>query len=398
MKPNLIKMALILGLMSAVGPFAIDMYLPAMPAVTRDLDASVPLAQLTLMSFFISFGVAQLFYGPASDMFGRKPPIYFGLLVFAAASIGCALAPGIEWLIALRFLQGLGAAAVMSIPRAIIRDLYTGVAATRLMSTVMLVISVSPMLAPLVGSAIIVPFGWRAVFVAVTLATAASLLLALFVLPETLDKTERVPFQWRATVDAFKVLFSDPNFMGLTLIGGMGFASFFAFLATASFLYTGHYGLTPTQFSLAFALNALGFFTASQFAANLGARFGSMQVVRWSVVGFAATAATLFGIFATGVDNFALLVVMLVVANTFLGFVIPTAMVLSLEEHGPIAGTAAALGGTLQMVVGAVAIVAVSMVFNGTPVPVLASIAFCAVSAWLLSLLTLRRRRVVALG
>lgn len=396
MKRDLIRMALILGLMSAVGPFAIDMYLPSLPSVAGDLGAPVSAAQMTLMSFFVSFAISQLFYGPAADMFGRKPPIYFGLVLFAAASIGCAVAPSIEWLIAMRFLQGLGAAAVMSIPRAIIRDLYTGVEATRLMSTIMLVISVSPMLAPLFGSAIIVPFGWRAVFVALTVATAMSLALTVFALPETLHPADKVPFRLSAMLAAFRVLIRDPAFMGLTLIGGFGFASFSAFLSMASFLYTEHYGLTPVEFSFAFAANALGFFASSQFAANLGARFGSVNVVRWSVLGYAASASLLFAVFLAGVDSFALLVLVLVIGNGFMGLVIPTAMVLSLEEHGEIAGSAAALGGTLQMVLGVAVMGISSVIFNGTPLPMVAIIAACALAALLFSVVTLRGRATAA--
>lgn len=395
MKHELIKMALILGLLSCVGPFAIDMYLPALPVMAESFGAPVEAAQYTLMSFFIAFGVCQLFYGPASDMFGRKPPLYFGLVLFALASIGCALAPTIEWLIALRFVQGVGAAAVMSIPRAIIRDRYTGTKATRLMTTVMLVISISPMLAPLAGSALIGPFGWPSVFVAVTLATVASLLVAGFGLPETLQPADRVPFRFGAMLRAFRTLFSDPGYMGLTLIGGLGMASFFVFLSTSSFLYTEYYGLTSTQFSLAFALNALGFFTASQFAANLGERFGSVSVVRWAVTGFAVSASAMCALIAAGFDNFALLVAMLLLSNSFLGLVVPTSMVLSLDDHGPIAGTAAALGGALQMLLGAVAIVLVSLVFDGTPLPLVASIGVCALLALGLSLLTLRRSAAV---
>ncbi|MFC3851369.1 multidrug effflux MFS transporter [Salinispirillum marinum] len=390
MNTDMIKMALILGLLSWIGPFAIDMYLPAMPTISEDLGASVSAAQWTLMSFFMAFGLCQLFYGPASDVFGRKPPLYFGLSIFGLASLGCAFAPTIEWLIALRFLQGVGAAAVMSIPRAVIRDRYTGYEATRLMSTIMLVVAVSPMLAPLMGSAIIVPFGWRAVFLSVALATVLAMLLTGFALKETLAPADRAPFRFNAMMSAFGVLFRDSGYMGLTLIGGMGMASFFAFLATASFLYIGYYGLTPFQFSLAFALNALGFFTTSQVAANLGARFGSIAVVKWAVAGYAISACLMFIVVALGHDSFPLLVAMLVTTYAFLGLVVPTSMVLSLEEHGPIAGTAAALGGTLQLMLGALAIAVISVVFDGTPLMLTAAIALCSVVAAGLSLLTLR--------
>ena len=158
-------------------------------------------------------------------------------------------------------------------------------------------------------------------------------------------------------------------------------ASFFSFLATSSFLYMGYYGLTSIQYSLAFACNAMGFFTASQLAANLGARFGPVQVIKTAVTGFSMSAAVLFVLVYAGFDSFYLLVGLLFCTYAFLGVVLPTAMVLSLEDHGPIAGTAAALGGTLQMVTGAVAIAIVSAVFNNTPFPLACTILTCAVVA-----------------
>ncbi|GAA5524943.1 bicyclomycin resistance protein [Microbulbifer aestuariivivens] len=390
MNLGFIKMALILGLLSCVGPFAIDMYLPALPQIAASLGAPVELTQYTLMSFFIAFGVSQLFYGPAADMFGRKPPLYFGLALFAAASIGCALATSIEWLIALRFLQGIGAAAGMSIPRAVIRDCYTGTRATRLMTTVMLVISISPMLAPLVGSLVINPFGWQAVFWAVGLAAILALALAFWSLPETLAEQQRVPFRFSAMMRAFYTLFRDRGYMGLTAIGGLGMASFFIFLSTSSFIYTGHYGLSSTEFSLAFSLNAVGFFIASQFAATLGERVGQVVVVKAAITGFAISASAMFVLFSLGADSFPLLVVMLMISNAFLGLVVPTTMVLSLEAHGPIAGTAAALGGALQMLLGAVGIVVVSLFFEGKPLPLVAGIMTCALLSQCLSMMTLR--------
>ncbi|HEY8594472.1 MAG TPA: multidrug effflux MFS transporter [Devosiaceae bacterium] len=390
MDSKLLKLALILGLMSAIGPFAIDMYLPALPDVAAEFDAPVAYAQWTLMAFFVAFGVSQLFYGPASDMFGRKPPIYFGLAVFSLASIGCALAPSIEVLIALRFIQGIGAAAVMSIPRAIIRDLYTGAKATRLMSTIMLVISVSPMLAPLVGSTLIVPFGWRSVFVAVMVATAVSLALALFALPETRQRADRSPFEGRAMLRNFGTLLRDPSFMGLTFIGGLGMSAFFTFLASSSFIYMEFYGLTPTQFSLAFAINALGFFSASQFAANLTARLGAERLIRLSTFGYSLVSLALLGLFAVGAGSLPLLVGLLVLSNVFMGFIMPSSMVLALENHGPIAGAAASLGGTMQMLLGALAMVVSSLLFNGTPIPMLSVIGVCAFGALVLAIVTVR--------
>ena len=385
-----LKMALVLGSLSWIGPFAIDMYLPAMPMIADDLGASVQAAQATLTAFFVSFGLCQLLYGPASDAFGRKPPLYFGLVVFGAASIGCALAPTIEWLIAMRFAQGVGAAAVMSIPRAVVRDCYTGTEATRLMSTIMLVVAVSPMFAPLLGSAVIVPFGWRAVFLAVAMATLLGLLMTRFGLQETLPASRRTPFHFGRMLTAFGILFRDPHYMGLTMIGGMGMASFFTFLATSSFLYMDYYGLTSFQYSLAFALNAFGFFAASQMAATLGARFGALPVIRWAVGGYAISACVLFAVVMLGLGTFPVLVAGLFCTYGFLGLVLPTAMVLALEDHGPIAGTAAALGGTLQMGLGAVAMAVVGAVFNNSPVPLVSTIVACALVAVTISFVALK--------
>jgi DHA1 family bicyclomycin/chloramphenicol resistance-like MFS transporter len=392
MKSDFLKNAITLGLIVAVGPFAIDMYLPALPTIAADLNASTAATQMTLMVFFITFGVAQIAFGPISDMIGRKRPLYFGLGLFAIGGIGCGLSPTIEWLIFFRFIQGVGAAACMVVPRAVIRDLHTGIEATRLMSTIMLVFSVSPILAPLLGSAVIVPFGWRAVFVAVTIVAILAFALVAFALPETLRPQDRVRVSLGSVLSGFGTLFRDPRFLGLTFIGGLGMASFFAFLATSSFVYIDHYGLTPTEYSLAFSVNAIGFIGASQFAARLAGRYGFSRVIMTAVSAYAAIILVLFAVTAAGVDDLATLMVGLFAAFAFLGLVIPSTMVLSLEEHGPIAGMASALGGTLQFLTGAVMITIASLVFDGTSLPMVTIIAACAVGAFALAVLTLRRR------
>jgi len=388
--------AIVLGLLAAVGPFAIDMYLPALPTIAADLGATTAATQMTLMAFFIGFGASQIVYGPASDMTGRKPPLYFGLALFIVGAVGCSLSPSIGWLIGFRLLQGIGAASVMVVPRAVIRDLHTGIEATRLMSTVMLVLSVSPILAPLAGSALIVPFGWRAVFVAATVAALLAFLLVAFVLPETWPAERRVKSELKSVLAGYGVLLRDLRFLGLTFIGGLGMASFFAYLASASFVYIDHFGLTPVEFSLAFSLNAIGFIGASQFSANLGVRFGMARVVAAAIAAYAAMSVILFVVTVAGADSLAVLMAMLFLAFACLGLVIPATMVLSLEEHGPIAGMASALGGTLQMVAGGIMIVVVSLSFDGTALPMVTIIALSAIGAFVLSRLTLRRGEMAA--
>ncbi len=388
--------AIVLGLLAAIGPFAIDMYLPALPTIATDLKASTAATQMTLMAFFIAFGVCQIVYGPLSDMVGRKPPIYFGLGIFALGSVGCALASSIESLIAFRVLQGVGASAAMVIPRAIIRDLHTGTEATRLMSLVMLVFSVAPILAPLTGSALIVPFGWRAVFVAVTVVTVLTFVLFAVSLPETNAKENRVKVSAANLLAGFGTLVRDGRFLGLTFIGAFGMSSFFTFLASSSFIYIDHFGLTPTTYSLAFSVNAVGFIGASQFAATLGERFGMARVVTAAVAAYATAAVILFAVTASGVDSLPVLMILLFCSFAFLGLVIPSTMVLALEEHGPIAGMASALGGTLQMVTGGIVIVLTSVFFNGTALPMVATIMICSLIALTLAIATLRPRALSA--
>ena len=393
--PSFARNAIVLGLLAAIGPFAIDMYLPALPTISSDLHATTAATQMTLMAFFIAIGFCQIIYGPLSDIFGRKPPLYFGIVLYAVAAIGCALSTSIEMLIAFRFMQGIGAAATMVIPRAIIRDLHRGVEATRLMSLVMLVFSVSPILAPLTGSAFIVPFGWRAVFYAVTIAAAFAFALVMLALPETRTVEKRVSGGFSSVMKGYGFLLRDKKFLGLVFIGGFGMSSFFSFLASSSFIYIEHFGLTPTQYSLAFSINAIGFIGASQFAATLATRFSLPRVIATAVTFYLVFALILLGVTLAGVNSLAVLMGLLFCAFACLGLVVPSAMVLSLEEHGPIAGMASALGGTLQMLTGAGMIVIVSLFFNGTPLPMVTAIAFCACVAFALSRLTLKGPYIV---
>lgn len=390
---SLLRPALVLGLLSCVGPFAIDMYLPAMPQIGAALGTSVPAMQTTITAYFIAFGLAQLIYGPWADQAGRKPPLYAGLAIFLVGSVICTLAPTIDWLIAGRFVQGLGGAALMVVPRAIIRDMHTGHAATRLMAAVMLVISVSPMLAPLVGAGLMQVTGWRGIFASLLIAGVLSLAMLTFVQPETLRPEQRQPFDLAAARREAARLLGDRVFMGLTFLGGFGMASFFVFIASASFVYTQAFGLSPTGFSLAFAVNALGFFAASQAAGGLGLRFGARRVIGLATLGFAGFTLALLILGLMGMATLGVCIGGLFLANACLGLIIPTTMVMALEEHGDIAGLASSLGGTLQMLAGGVMIAATGPFFDGTVVPMLAAIAVCGGMALILSRLALGARQ-----
>jgi DHA1 family bicyclomycin/chloramphenicol resistance-like MFS transporter len=392
MRASFIKTAVILGLVTAVGPFAIDMYLPALPAIAEGLGTGIAGVQTSLTAFFLSFGLFQAIYGPVSDVIGRKAPLYFGLGLFVAGSIGCALAPNIETLILFRFIQGIGASAGMVLPLSIVRDLHTGAEATRLMSLIMLVFSVSPILAPLFGSIVVEAFGWRAIFVAISAAGLASLAVVGFGLKETRPPEERIESGIGVVATNYLALLRDGKFLGLTFIGGLGMGSFFAFLASSSFVYIEHFGVTPTVFSMLFSVNAIAFIGVAQSAGFFIERFGLDSVVRTAVAGYVVMALLLFGLTVAGVDSLPVIVVSLFVGFGFLGLVIPSTAVLALEDYGPTAGTAAALMGTLRFAAGAVAIALASAFFDGTPLPMITMIAACAVGAFVLSRVTLSGR------
>jgi DHA1 family bicyclomycin/chloramphenicol resistance-like MFS transporter len=387
------RSAIVLGLLAVVGPFAIDLYLPAMPQIVQALNTDDAAVHMTFTVYFIAFGVAQLIYGPLADRFGRKLPVFIGLVVFIIGSILCATAVDVSALTLGRFVQALGAAAPMVIVRAVVRDLHTGTEATRLMALVMLVISISPMLAPLTGSAIIQFGSWRLIFAVLAVIAAAAVVLMATQLPETLPPERRGRIDPTAMIRSAIYLLRDGKFMGLTLIGGFSLASFFVFIAAAPLVYMTQYHLTPTTFSLIFALNAVGFFASSQFAASLGQRYGMARVALLATSGFAAANTLLFVLVWSGIDDLPVLMALFFIGNTCLGQVIAPTMVMALEEHGEHAGMASSLGGTFQMVAGGVMILLCSPFFDRTALPLVGAVTACALTAFVIAVLTLRPAR-----
>ena len=348
----LLRPALVLGLMSLIGPFAMDMFLPAMPQIAADLASSPQMVQGTITFYLAAFGAAQLIWGPMADQMGRKPPLYAALAIFALGSVLAIFAPTAPMLIAARMVQGLGAAALMVIPRAIVRDISRGADATRLMALMMLVFSVSPMLAPLTGAGLSALFGWRAVFAALLIATLLALVLLHFAQEETHPTAARIRATPAGMWAGAQLVLRDRAFVVLTGLGAAGMTSFFLFLAAAPFVYTGFYGLSETQFALAFAANAVAFIGAGQLAGRLGARFGAISVMRGAAALFALATAALFGLTILGAAPLAAFIGLLALGNAGLGLIIPTSMVMALEDQGEHAGLASSIGGTFQMLLG----------------------------------------------
>ena len=389
MKNNFVRTAVVLGLLSVIGPFAIDMYLPGLPSIGSALQASAAEVQMSLMVFIMAVSLSQLFYGPLSDIIGRKTPLYWGLALFAIASAGCALATNVETLIAFRILQGLGACAAMVMPRAIVRDLFHGPDALRMMGMLILVFSVSPILAPLFGSFVVAAMGWRAIFWVMSVAAVLGLVVTRLQLQETRTPAAREGSSWRSAVSDYADLLRDWHFLGLAVITGFSFGAFIVYLGNSSFVLIGHYGLSPMQYSLCFSLNAFAFVASTQLNGWLGARYSMIRVLRFAVAGLAAVMLALFALFAAGVDSLTVMIALLFVGYAFMGPIMPNATVMALEHHGPRAGTASALLGTVQMLVSAGVMGLTSYFADGTALPMLGGIAATALCGFIVAFLFL---------
>jgi MFS transporter, DHA1 family, multidrug resistance protein len=260
-----------------------------------------------------------------------------------------------------------------------------------MMSTIMIVIAISPLLAPLSGAGLLAIGDWRLVFWALLVAASLSFFLIHYAVPETLTDANRQRFDLATTLRGTRTLLADRGFMVMTFLAGFAFASFFVFIASASFVYTQEFGLSPTEFSFAFAINAIGFFAASQFAATLSQRIGTLRMIALATMGFAVATFTGFGLGLLGLASLPVTVAMLFIGNMFLGVILPTAQVQALEAHGEIAGLASSLGGTMQMVAAGLLVAAAGPFLDGTVVPMLGAIALCGLIALVLSLMIPRQ-------
>ncbi len=398
MKSSTLYYALILGFLSAVGVSALDIYLPSLPSIAKDFHTGGSTLQLSLTSYFIAMAIAQIVYGSVSDMYGRRPPLIAGMTIYVIGAVGCALAPSVHALIAFRFIQGLGAGAGAVIARAIVRDLHTGPEAARLMSLLMLVFSISPLLAPLAGSFIVSVATWRDIFWVLTAFGFLGVFLVTFVLNETRTKEKRLETSLSGALRNYGLLLIDPYFMGIVGIAAFGMSSYMVYVSNSSFVIIEHFGLTPSAYGVMFALNAIPFFVFSQMNARLARRYGLRRVVRTAALLYSSMMVLLLVTRLAGIDNFAVMTVLLLAGYGFLGLIVPSSAVLALEAHGRIAGTASALMGTLQFVAASAVTALVSLFFDGTSLPMIAGIGLCSMMVVMFSLLTLRpvARTIVA--
>jgi DHA1 family bicyclomycin/chloramphenicol resistance-like MFS transporter len=391
------RIAPILGSLGALATLAIDMYLPGMPRIAADLHAGEGAVQFSLMTFFAGLMIGQLFCGPLSDRIGRKPTIYAGLALFVAAALGCASAATPEQLIAWRFVQGLGGSVGMAISMAIIRDLYTGHAAARLMGLMMMALSVAPVIAPLLGTAILAFAPWPALFVLLAIVGAGCALLVATVLPETRPPALRTATRPADVARNYLHLIVSRRYIAYVGVMAVAQAGFFAYLAGSSFVFISVHGLTPAAYSLIFAMNAVGLTAGAQLAPRLMHRFAPQTIVRAALAVYAAAAVILALLELGGGAGIVALAALLFVAITALAFVMPLNSMMALESYGAISGTAAALMGTIQFAAGTLASLIVGLTADGTALPMVLTIAVSGIAACLLAFGVFPRARVFEL-
>lgn len=354
MQSSQVRLTLLLGALTAFAPLSIDIYLPAFPALATYFQADATGIQLTLSAFFIGLAAGQVLYGPASDRFGRKRPLYFGLALFIVASIGCALATSLDALIVWRFLQAIGGCAGMVISRAVVRDCYDAQGSAKVYSQLMLVMGVAPIVAPALGAQVMAWLGWSSLFWSLALFGAICAVAAIATLPETLKPADRHGGGIGHTLKGFAALFRDRQFLGLALVGGFASALLFAYIAGSPFVFISRLGLTPDHFGWLFGANAVGLIGASQLNHRLLGRRSLRQVLRWAVTAevVAVLALLAAAILAPGLVTVG---VPLFVCLALLGFIMPNAGAAAMAAAGRQAGSASALLGTIQFSLGAVA-------------------------------------------
>ncbi len=345
-----LRRILTLGALTAFAPMSIDMYLPGFTALQHDLHTSPEAVQRTLVVFFLGLALGQAVWGPVSDRYGRRRPLFAGIALYIVASAGCALAGSIDALLLWRGLQALGGCAGIVIARSMVRDLYAPVDAARVFSRLTLVLGAAPILAPLVGAALVQTWGWRAIFV-LLMAFGALCLAAALRLPESLPAKSRSNPSHHPVRNALHIyleLLRDRRFIGYALSGALGQSAMFAYIAGAPFVFMQVFGFRPAQFGWVFGANALGLIAASQLNHALLARHGSAVLLRRALRSLALWSGVMLVLAAAGIGGAWGVALPLFVALSSLGFSFPNATALALAHQTGRVGSAAALAGSLQ--------------------------------------------------
>lgn len=386
MNPRII---LILGALSAFAPLAIDFYLPGFPAMAIAFGTDEKHVQLTLAAYFLGLSIGQLLYGPAADRFGRRKPLLVGVSLFSLASLACAFAPNLEWLIAARFVQALGGCAGMVVSRAIVSDTCDAIGSAKVFSQLMLVMGLAPILAPMLGGVMVNAYGWQSIFLALTLFSGACLIAVTRGLPESLSVDRRAPLS--GALKQYFSLLGDRVFIGYALSGGIAMAGMFSYIAGSPFVFIKLYGVPAEHYGWLFGMNAAGFILVAQVNARLLRRFGPAWLLSRGILVYLAAALTVLCISLFRTEQLWPLLVPLFVCLASLGCIIPNASACAMNGQGRRAGSASALLGCLQFSVAAGASSLVGVLHDGTATPMTLVISLCAAVAVTVSIYTARQ-------
>ncbi len=356
---------ILLGALTALGPFTIDLYLPAFPLLREDFHTTDAAIQLTLTGTMIGFALGQLVIGPLSDKVGRRVPLLAVTALHVLASVAAAFAPTLELLAVARVLMGVGAAAGGVVAMAIVRDLFGGRRLVVMLSRLSLVSGVAPVVAPLIGSALLAVMPWRGIFVVLAVYGLVMLVSAIALVPETLPPARRSERGTTTVWQRYRSVFSDRVFIGVLIIGTMTFSGVFSYLSSSSFLFQESYGFDAQQYGLLFAANSLGLVVGVQTAARLAARYGPQWVLAFSTAVLVAAAIAIIVADQAGLGLWGT-VVPLFVFMTACGFTFPCVQVLALDRHGKAAGTAASILGAANFGVAGLISPAVGLISRGT--------------------------------
>jgi len=361
MKQNNFLIILILGALETVTPFSIDMYLPSFSEIAADLGTNTARVALSLSSYFVAMAIGQIFYGPFLDRFGRKKPIYIGLVIYILASVGCISSRSVEWLIIYRFIQALGGSVASVAAVAMVHDFFPAKEGAKVFSLMMLILGSSPLLAPSVGGFVTAAFGWHAVFIIMASLVFIILLVTMFLLPEGHQPDPSISLKIKPIILNFVAIFKEPQFYTYALAGAFSFAGLFAYVASSPAIFMDVFHLSAKAYGGVFALLSIGFIGASQVNIWLLRYYSSEQIFKrtlWcqlllSIVFVTGSIATGFGLIPTILIFFGFL------ACT--GLIYPNAAALSLMAFTKNAGSASALLGFLQIGLGALASAIIGM-------------------------------------
>ncbi|MCY1407582.1 Bicyclomycin resistance protein [compost metagenome] len=388
---------LILGALSAFGPLAIDFYLPAFPAMALAFGTDENHVQMTLAAYFLGLSIGQLAYGPVADRFGRRIPLLIGVGLFTVASVACAYAPNLEWLIGARFIQALGGCAGMVISRAVVSDKCDAVGSAKVFSQLMLVMGLAPILAPLLGGLLVNTTGWQSIFLALTGFSALAGLAVATGLPESLPA--HIPRQpLSGALRQYGRLLADPIFLGHALTGGIAIAGMFAYIAGSPFIFIKLYGVAAEHFGWLFGINAAGFILVAQVNARLLAKRGPMFLLARAVWVYLAAGLTLLAVSSLHTAQLWPLLIPLFICIASLGCISPNAAACAMSGQGARAGSASALLGCLQFSVAAGASALVGVLHDGSAVPMAMVISLCGILVVSAAVLTRRLQNARALA